>query len=146
MKRFIAVFLAALIMACMLAPAAFADEAEYAYDTEYYSKFKGQSVTLYVYNWGEYISDGSDDSMDVIAEFEALTGINVEYTTFDSNESLFASNFKTLSAASEFRCFKPRISAGDSEKKATSDDDIIADIISRISVMTIKKMVVVISP
>jgi hypothetical protein len=63
-----------------------------------------------------------------------------------SNESLFASNFKTLSAASEFRCFKPRISAGDSEKKATSDDDIIADIISRISVMTIKKMVVVISP
>ena len=90
MKRFIAVFLAALIMACMLAPAAFADEAEYAYDTEYYSKFKGQSVTLYVYNWGEYISDGSDDSMDVIAEFEALTGINVEYTTFDSNESLFA--------------------------------------------------------
>ena len=90
MKRFIAVFLAALIMACMLAPAAFADEAEYAYDTEYYSKFKGQNVTIYVYNWGEYISDGSDDSMDVIAEFEALTGINVEYTTFDSNESLFA--------------------------------------------------------
>ena len=90
MKRLIAVFLAAVIMACMLAPASFADEAEYAYDTEYYSKFKGQNVTLYVYNWGEYISDGSDESMNVITEFEALTGINVEYTTFDSNESLFA--------------------------------------------------------
>jgi spermidine/putrescine transport system substrate-binding protein len=90
MKRFFAVFLAAVIMACLLAPAAFADEADYAYDTEYYSKFKGQNLTLYVYNWGEYISDGSDDSLDVISEFEALTGINVEYTTFDSNESLFA--------------------------------------------------------
>ena len=24
-----------------------------------------------VYNWGQYISDGTDDSMDVIKEFEA---------------------------------------------------------------------------
>ena len=38
----------------------------------------------------EYISDGSDDTVDVIKEFEALTGIKVEYTTFDSNESLYA--------------------------------------------------------
>ena len=90
MKRFIAAFLAALLMACALAPAAFAEEEGYAYDTEYYSKLKGKNITLYVYNWGEYISDGSDDSMDVVKEFEALTGINVEYTTFDSNESLFA--------------------------------------------------------
>ena len=51
---------------------------------------QGSAQTLYVYNWGEYISDGSDDSLDVVKEFEALTGINVEYTTFDSNESLFA--------------------------------------------------------
>jgi len=90
MKRFISVLLTVLLLACVLVPAVYADEAEYAYDTEYYSKFKDKNVTLYVYNWGEYISDGSDDSMDVIAEFEALTGINVEYTTFDSNESLFA--------------------------------------------------------
>ena len=26
---------------------------------------------LYVYNWGEYISDGSDGTVDVNAEFEA---------------------------------------------------------------------------
>ncbi len=90
MKKFIAVFLAAFIFACALPFSAFAQEAEYSYDEEYYSKFKGQNVTIYVYNWGEYISDGSDDSMDVVKEFEALTGINVEYTTFDSNESLFA--------------------------------------------------------
>ena len=90
MKRFISVLLTVLILACALVPCVYADGEEYAYDTEYYSKFKDKNVTLYVYNWGEYISDGSDDSMDVIAEFEALTGINVEYTTFDSNESLFA--------------------------------------------------------
>ena len=28
-----------------------------------------------VYNWGEYISNGSDDSVDVVAAFEKLTGI-----------------------------------------------------------------------
>ena len=42
-----------------------------------------------VYNWGQYISDGSDDYIDVIAEFEAETGIKVNYLTFDSNESLY---------------------------------------------------------
>ena len=75
---------------CALPLFAFAEEADYSYDMEYYSKFKGQGVTINVYNWGEYISDGSDESLDVVKEFEALTGINVEYTTFDSNESLFA--------------------------------------------------------
>ena len=43
-----------------------------------------------VYNWGEYISDGSDDSIDVNRAFEELTGIKVVYSTFDTNESLYA--------------------------------------------------------
>ncbi len=90
MKKIISVFLVVLLLVCTLSVSALAEDGEYAYDLEYYSKFKGQNVTIYVYNWGEYISDGSDDSMDVVKEFEALTGINVEYTTFDSNESLFA--------------------------------------------------------
>ena len=51
-----------------------------------WTRFKGQNVTLNVYNWGEYISNGSDDSVDVVAAFEKLTGIKVNYTTFDSNE------------------------------------------------------------
>ena len=55
-----------------------------------WTRFKGQNVTLNVYNWGEYISNGSDDSVDVVAAFEKLTGIKVNYTTFDSNESLYA--------------------------------------------------------
>ncbi len=51
---------------------------------------------LFVYNWGEYISDGSDDSLDVIAAFEEyyeeLTGrpMKVHYTTYPSNEDMYA--------------------------------------------------------
>lgn len=48
------------------------------------------SVTLNVYNWGEYIANGTDGSMDVNAEFTRRTGIAVNYTTFDSNESLYS--------------------------------------------------------
>lgn len=53
-------------------------------------RFKGQNVSLNVYNWGLYISDGSDESVDVISAFEELTGIKVNYTTFDTNESMYA--------------------------------------------------------
>ena len=42
-----------------------------------------------VYNWGQYISDGTDDSLDLIAAFEEATGIKVNYLTFDSNESMY---------------------------------------------------------
>lgn len=45
---------------------------------------------LNVYNWGEYISDGSDGSIDVNREFERLTGIKVNYTTFESNETMYS--------------------------------------------------------
>ena len=31
----------------------------------------GNTLTLNVYNWGEYISDGSEDSLDTIKAFEA---------------------------------------------------------------------------
>ena len=63
-----------------------------ALDTPYedYQKFQGQNITINVYNWGEYISDGSDDAMDVNKEFEALTGVHVNYLMFASNEELFA--------------------------------------------------------
>lgn len=67
-----------------------AETEEHSYDMEYYSKLKDKNVTIYVYNWGEYIADGGDGSMNIIKEFERITGINVEYTTFDSNESLYA--------------------------------------------------------
>ncbi len=49
-----------------------------------------ETVTLNIYNWGQYIADGTDDSIDVIAEFEAAyPHIKVNYMTFDSNESMY---------------------------------------------------------
>ena len=50
----------------------------------------GQGVTINVYNWGEYIANGTDGSLDINAEFTRRTGIRVNYTTFDSNESLYS--------------------------------------------------------
>ena len=58
------------------------------------SSGSSDSVVLNVYNWGEYISDGSEDSVNTNAEFEAYCkskGLNVKvnYTTYDSNESMY---------------------------------------------------------
>ena len=48
------------------------------------------TVTLNIYNWGQYISDGSEGSLDVIAAFEeAYPWIKVNYSTFDSNEVMY---------------------------------------------------------
>lgn len=47
-------------------------------------------VTINVYNWGEYISTGKDGTMDVNSEFTKLTGIRVNYTTFEDNESMYS--------------------------------------------------------
>jgi len=50
-----------------------------------------EQVTLNVYNWGQYIADGSDDSMEVIAEFERrYPHIKVNYSTYDSNEIMYS--------------------------------------------------------
>lgn len=45
---------------------------------------------LTVYNWGEYISDGSYDMLDVNREFQKLTGIKVNYLMFESNETMYS--------------------------------------------------------
>lgn len=56
----------------------------------------GTAETLYVYNWGEYISDGSEDSRDVNREFELYCkqvlgkNVKVNYSTFSSNEDMYA--------------------------------------------------------
>ena len=56
----------------------------------------GGTLTLNVYNWGEYISDGSEDSYDTVAEFEAWyqaeygQKVRVNYDTYASNEDMYA--------------------------------------------------------
>lgn len=57
---------------------------------DFYQKFKGKGISINVYNWGEYISDGSDGLLDVNTEFTNLTGINVNYSTYANNEELYA--------------------------------------------------------
>ena len=50
-----------------------------------------KKTTLYVYNWGQYISEGDDGSLDVIAAFEeAYPDIRVQYSTYDSNEIMYS--------------------------------------------------------
>ncbi len=56
---------------------------------EYYNRPDLAGTTLNVYNWAEYISNGEDGSLDIIAAFEDLTGIKVNYVTYDSNEVMY---------------------------------------------------------
>jgi len=60
-----------------------------AYENEEF--YKGsEGTTINVFNWGEYISDTYEDGMvDVNAEFEKLTGIKVNYVTYESNEDMY---------------------------------------------------------
>ena len=56
----------------------------------------GDSVTLNVYNWGEYISAGSEGSFDTVREFESWyketygQKVSVNYSTFASNEDMYS--------------------------------------------------------
>ena len=60
-------------------------------DEEYYKRFYDDDISINVYNWGEYISDGSDEgTLNVNAEFTKLTGIKVNYTNYATNEELYA--------------------------------------------------------
>ncbi|MBR5616147.1 MAG: spermidine/putrescine ABC transporter substrate-binding protein [Clostridia bacterium] len=55
-----------------------------------------ETITLNVYNWGEYISDGSEGTLDVNAAFEDYyyetygVKVKVNYTTYASNEDMYA--------------------------------------------------------
>ncbi len=95
MKRFLIFALCLCIMLCLCGCSGTAiitppdnDETEIELEGTYTREFAG--TTIYVYNWGEYISDGSDDSIDVNKEFEKLTGIKVNYATFESNETMYS--------------------------------------------------------
>ena len=80
MKKFISLFvLAALVCALLLSGCG-----------------SSKTLTLNVYNWGEYISDGAEDSFDTIREFEKWYEANygqklkVNYDTYASNEDMYS--------------------------------------------------------
>lgn len=72
-----------IIMVFMMSVSAF------AFDETIYKNQNLKGTTLNVYNWGEYISDGSQGSRNINKEFEELTGIKVNYTNYDSNEDMY---------------------------------------------------------
>ena len=49
----------------------------------------GYEGEVNVYNWGEYISNGDDGTLDVIDAFEEKYNIKVNYTNFETNEELY---------------------------------------------------------
>ncbi len=74
-KRIVFILAALIIVFSALAGTASADNEE---------------VTINVFNWGQYIADGTDGSLDVIAAFEeAYPNIKVNYLTYDSNETMY---------------------------------------------------------
>ena len=75
MKRFLSIALLFVLLTALLPAQALA---------------AGDTVTINVYNWGQYLSDGTDDYINVIEEFEAAyPNIKVNYMTYDSNESMY---------------------------------------------------------
>lgn len=81
-----------IVCLSLLIPFTGCDGAYEYFDIEYRAEYsrKLAGTVLNVYNWGEYISDGGDESIDVNKEFEKLTGIKVNYTTFESNETMYS--------------------------------------------------------
>lgn len=97
MKKMLSLVMGLVLLAGMLNVPVYAAEDkiqvtdEISVSADYdWTRFKGEGAYLNVYNWGLYISDGSNESVDVISAFEELTGIKVNYTTFDTNESMYA--------------------------------------------------------
>ncbi len=60
-----------------------------AYENEEW--YKGsEGTTINVFNWGEYIADSYEDGLiNVNSEFQKLTGIKVNYVTYESNEDMY---------------------------------------------------------
>lgn len=91
MKKIISVFFAVLLLATPFLITSCGKADEGGEET-----VSGETTTLYVYNWGEYISDGSDDSLDVNRAFEEYCrkvlkkNVKVNYSTYSSNEDLYA--------------------------------------------------------
>ena len=90
MKKITAIFLALIMCISIFAFSSCAsvndtvENLEGTYTREY------EGTTINVFNWGEYISDGSEGSLDVNKAFEKVTGIKVNYSYYESNEAMYA--------------------------------------------------------
>lgn len=88
MKKVFSVIVAILVILSVFVMPVYADDEIFSQETiEYYKNLGLQGTILNVYNWGEYIDD---EELDVVSQFEHLTGCDVNYTTFESNENMYS--------------------------------------------------------
>lgn len=65
-------------------------------ETEAEEVYDGKTIVLNVFNWGEYISDGFEGSLDTVAEFEKYCfeklgkKVKVNYSTYATNEDMYS--------------------------------------------------------
>ncbi len=79
-KKLSCITLCLIILALSIVPC-------FASQKDDYEHLRG--TTLNVYNWGEYISDGSEGAPDVNKIFQKRYGITINYTNYESNENMY---------------------------------------------------------
>ena len=91
MKKILCLILALSLMFALVSCAAPDDEegedAEVYWDWEAEPAAPKRGITLNIFNWGEYIDD---TDAKVNAAFTHLTGIDVNYSVYSDNESMYA--------------------------------------------------------
>ncbi len=88
MKKLLSLLISFLVLISAFVLPVFAEDEIFSQETiDYYKNLGLQGTVLNVYNWGEYIDD---EEVDVVSEFERLTGCDVNYTTFESNENMYS--------------------------------------------------------
>ena len=88
MKKVFSVIIAVVVILSVFSMPVYADDEIFSQETlDYYKNLGLQGTILNVYNWGEYIDD---EELDVVSQFERLTGCDVNYTTFESNENMYS--------------------------------------------------------
>ena len=80
MKRFFSVIFTLILLTLTVVPCLAGEKKDYSHL---------EGTTLNVYNWGEYISDGSEGTLDVNKEFEKCYGITINYSNYESNENMY---------------------------------------------------------
>lgn len=105
MKKLLSLILVCAMCTALLSGCGSSVELDKSLLSDYdYSRFKDDNISINVANWGEYMSVDEPGVIDVNRQFEALTGIKVNYTTYATNEELYA---KLASGASDFDIIIP---------------------------------------
>lgn len=89
MKKRTILFVCMILLLCSSFDKAFSYTDVAVEDGYDYTGFQEDHITLNVYNWGIYMSEGKE-LLEVNRAFEELTGIHIHYTTYDTNETMYA--------------------------------------------------------